>query len=382
MFKDLYSLVISFELVCYLISMLTLCCIRVKQKQAETLLLLKSSLPLTLILFSGAVLLSASVGSSDLEFIHRTLERNSSSPGLVLNQSMPALGIVLIVAGAAFRMVMIPAQFRLGESLKELPYWLITASAVASVGAGALFLMLFINSIAVFNFSYSEQVLFFLALIVLSATAGLLLVETELKMVLVLLVLQITGVFFAQLSAVCWKWRHESLGADSISILDLMKESAPEYLFSYLAILGLACLLESIGGQRAEIRYPEQIQGLISDQRILGSAAVFLLVVLMGVPGLSAFQLKWQAMQALFEIHQATSAGTMAVVHAGYVGLSVLLVLSSAIVTFLCGKMIMQICFTKPLARYRDIPDKSMAFICYCCVIGLLIFNLGRFVSL
>ncbi|QDT45850.1 NADH:ubiquinone oxidoreductase subunit N [Gimesia alba] len=382
MFKDLYSLILSFELVCFLISMFALCCIRVKQKQTEALLLLKSSLPLTLILFTGAVLLSASVGSSDLGFIHRILERNKPEPGLVLKQSISALGIVLIVAGAVFRMGAIPLHFRLGESLKKLPYWLSTLSAMISVCAGAIFLILFINTIVVFNSSYTEQVLFFLAVIVLSATAGLLLIETELKMVLVLLVLQITGVFFAQLSAVCWKWRHESLGADSISILDVMRESAPEYLFSYLSILGLACLLDSMGGRRSEIRYPEQLQGLISDQRILGGVAIFFLLVLMGVPGFSAFQLKWQTMQALFEIHQGTSTETMAVVHAGYVGLSVLLAVSSAIVAFVCGKMIIQISCAKPLARYRAIPNKGMAFICYCCVIGLLMFSLGRIVSL
>jgi formate hydrogenlyase subunit 3/multisubunit Na+/H+ antiporter MnhD subunit len=161
-----------------------------------------------------------------------------------------------------------------------------------------------------------------------------------------------------------------------------MKESVPEFLFAYLALLGLACLLDSVGGQRSGLRYSEQIQGLISDQRILGCAAILLLVVLMGIPGFSVFQLKWQTMQALFEIHQGTSTETMAVVHAGYVGLSVMLAISSAIVTFLCGKMVMQICFTKPLARYRNITDKNMAFACYCCVIGLLLFNLGRIVSM
>ena len=382
MFKDLYSLILSFELVCYLIPMFALCGIRVRHKQAETLLLLKSSLPLTLILFTGAVLLSASAGSSDLGLIHRILERNKPEPGLVLNQSIPALGIVLIVAGTVFRMGTIPVHFKLGESLKKLPYWLITLSAIISVCAGAFFLILFINSIAVSNLAYTEQVLFFLAVIVLSVTAGLLLIETELKMILMLFVFQISGVFFAQFSAVCWKWRHESLGGNSISILDVVKESAPEYLFSYLSILGLACLLDSIGGQRSAIRYSEQIQGLISDHRMLGSVAIFLLLVLMGVPGFSVFQLKWQTMQTLFEIHQGTSANTMAVVHAGYVGLAVLLAISSAFVAFVCGKMIIQISYAKPLARYRAIPDKSMAFICLCSVIGLLIFSLGRVVNL
>lgn len=382
MFKDLFFLVLGFELVCDLISMFLLCCIRVKHKQAETLLLFKSSLPLTLILLSGAVLLSASVGSSDLESIHHALERIGSEQRLVLNHSMPVLGIILIVAGAAFRMGTLPFQFRLGEPLKALPYWLITLSAIISVCAGASFLILFSNTIAVINLSYTEQALFFIALIVLTATAGLLLVEKELKMVLVLIVLQITGVFFAQLSAVCWKWRHESLGAESISILDVMQESVPEYLLACLVVIGLACLLDSIGGRRSEIRYADQIQGLISDQRLLGAAAVLLLAVLMGVPGFSIFQMKWQTMQVLFEIHQGTSAGTMAVVHAGYLGLAVMLAISSAIVAVLCGKIIMQICFAKPLTRYRHIPQKGMAFICYCCIIGLLIFHLGKIVNL
>ncbi|MCA9015663.1 MAG: hypothetical protein KDA77_10065 [Planctomycetaceae bacterium] len=376
MFQDLFFIVLGFELVCYLISMATLCCTRVEHKQAAMLLLFKTSLPLTLMLLSGVVLLSAAAGSSDLDSIQRSLERIGPEAGLVLNHSLPFLGIVLIVAGAAFRMGTIPVQFRLREFLKELPCWQITLSTLISVCAGAFFLLLFLNSIAVINLSYAEQVLFFLSLIVLSVTSGLLLIEKDLKLVLVLLVIQMTGIFFAQLSAVCWKWRHESLGADSISILDVMQESAPEYLFSYLVIFALACLLDSMGGRRAEIRYAEQLQGLLSDQRLLAAAAVLLLAVLMGVPGFSIFQMKWQTMQSLFEIHQGTSAETMAVVHAGYVGLTVLLVFSSAIVAFLGGKLIMQICFARPLTRHRQIPDKSMAFICYGCVIGLLMFNL------
>lgn len=382
MFKDLFFLVLGFELVCYLISLFTLCCIRVKHKRRETLLLFQSSLPLTLILLSGAVLLSASVGSSDLKTIHRALEQIGAEQPLVLNQSMSVLGIVLVLTGAAFRMVTLPVQFRFGKPLQALPYWLVTLSAIISVCAGVFFIILFMNAIVVINLSYTEQVLFFIALIGLSATAGLLLVEKELKMVLVLMVLQITGVFFAQLSAICWKWRHESLGKESISILDVMQKSAPEYLISCLVILGLACLLDSIGGRRSEIRYAEQIQGLMSDQRLLGAAAVLLLAVLMGVPGFAIFQIKWQTIQSLFEIHQGTSTGTMAVVHAGYVGLTVMLVISSAVVAFLCGKIIMQICFAKPLTRYRYIPHKSMALICYCCVIGLVVFSLGMIANL
>lgn len=382
MFNDLYFLVLGFELALYLLLWLTVCGIQVKHKKAPAFLLFKSFLPLTMILFSGVVLLSASAGSTHLESIRLSLSKVGQESGPLLNHSVPALGIVLIVTGIAFRMGAIPVNFCVSVLQKEMPYWLSTLSALISVCAGSIFLILFVNQIAVISFGYTEQILFFIALIVLASSAGLLLIEKELKVILVLIVTQITGVFFAQLSATCWKWRHESFGGESISILEMMKAFSPELIISFLAVLGLACLLDSLGDRQSEITYQDQLQGLIGDQRLLGSMAVILLATLMGFPGLSVFRMKWQTLLSLFEIHQTSSAGMMATVHSGFIGLAVVMVISSTIVVFVCAKLMIQICFTKPLTRYRHITHKRMAFICYVCVIGTLIFNLGMIVNL
>lgn len=382
MFNDLYFIVLSFELALYLLLWLTVCCVQVKHNQDSAYLLFKSFLPLTMILFSGALLLSASAGSTHLGAIHHYLSNVGQENGSFLDHSIPALGIVLIVAGIAFRMGSIPVNFHIGVLLKEMPYWLSTLSALISVCAGAIFLILFVNQIAVISFGYTEQILFFIALIVLATSAGLLLIEKELKVTLVLFITQLTGVFFAQLSATCWKWRHESFGGESISILEIMKALSPELLISFLAVLGLACLLDSLGDRQLKIAYQDQLQGLISDQRFLGGVAVVLLATLMGFPGLSVFRMKWQTLLSLFEIHQASSAGMMATIHSGFIGLAVMMVISSTIVIFICARLIIQICFAKPLTRYRHITHKRMAFICYVCVIGTLIFNLGMIVNL
>jgi NADH:ubiquinone oxidoreductase subunit 2 (subunit N) len=339
-------------------------------------LVFKSSLPVTLILFSGVVLLSASVGSTHLDSIQHYLSKASQDNSSLLSHSISTLGIVLIVAGIAFRMGAIPIHFHCRTLLKTAPYWQSTSFALISVCAGAAFLTLFLNKIAVINFGYTEQVLYFIALIVLAATAGLLLVEKELKVTLILLVLQITGVFFAQLSVTCWKWRHDLFGGESVSILDMTKEFSPLFLFSLLAVMGLACLLDSLSSHQSQIIYQDQLQGLIKDQRLLGGAAIILLATLMGFPGLSGFRLKWQTLLSLFQIHQEQSTGAMAIIHTGYFGLAVLMLISCTIVAFVCAKLIIQVSFAKPLARNRLIQQKRMAFICYCCVIVSLIFNL------
>jgi len=376
MFNDLFFLIFCFELTLYLILWLTVCQIPVKHKMDSVCLLFKSSLPLTMILFSGVVLLSASVGSAHLDSIQHYLSKASQENRSLMSHSIPALGIVLIVVGIAFRMGTIPVNFHSRGLLKAMPYWLTTLFALISVCVGSAFLILFVNKITVIDFGYTEQALFFIALIVLASTAGLLLVEKELKVTLQLMIMQITGVFFAQLSVTCWKWRHDLYGGESVSILDMMNEFSPMFLFSFLAVIGLACLLDSLGSHQSATMYPDQLQGLISDQRLLGAAALVLLATLMGFPGLSAFRLKWQVLLSLFEVHQEQSLGAMATIHTGYLGLAVLVLVSSTIVAFVCAKLMVQISFAKPLARNRLIAQKKMAFLCYCCVIASLIANL------
>jgi len=131
--------------------------------------------------FSGVLLLSASAGSTHLDSIHHYLSKIGQANGSLLDHSVPALGIVLIVTGIAFRMGTIPVNFRISVLLNEMPYWLSTLSALISVCAGSIFLILFVNQIAVISFGYTEQILFFIALIVLASSAGLLLIEKKLK---------------------------------------------------------------------------------------------------------------------------------------------------------------------------------------------------------
>ncbi len=382
MLNDLFFLVLGFELTLYLLMLLTLSRIQVEHRKRSALLFFKSTLPPTMVLFSGVALLSAATGSTQLASIQNALQRLSQESGQLLSRSLPALGIILIVTGIAFRMGAISTNFRSREILKEVPYWTSILSVLVTVCAGSTFLVLFVTQIAVIYFAYTEQVLYFIALIVLTASAGLLLIEKELKTTLVLIVMQTTGVFFAQLSAVCWKWRHASVEREAVSIQDLMYGFFPEILFSFLAILGLACLLDCLGSEKSEVRYQNQIQGLIIDQRLLGIAAVFLLAILMGFPGFSEFRMRLQTLRSLFEIHQEVSTGMMTTVHLGYLGLAVLLLISSTIVALSCAKLIIQICVTKPLTRYRQIKHKKMAFICYCWVVCLLIYNLKMITSL
>ncbi|MFK7777198.1 MAG: hypothetical protein QM501_03600 [Gimesia sp.] len=326
--------------------------------------------------------MSASVGSTRLSSIQRYLSNANLENDFSLSNSIPALAIVLIVAGIAFRMGTIPINFQSRIHLKAMPYWLTTLFALISVCVGSAILILFVNKVAVIEFGFMEQILFYIALIILASTAGLLLLEKELKVTLILIIMQITGVFFAQLSVACWKWRHDFLGREWVSIQDMMNEFSPMIAFSFLAVLGLACLLDSLSSQQSAIIYQDQLQGLIVDQRLLGSAAVILLATLMGFPGLPAFRLKWQTLISLFEIHQEQSTGAMATIHVGYLGLAVLILVSSTIVAFVCAKLMIQICFARPLGRNRLITQKRMAFFCYCCVIGSLIFNLRMIANL
>lgn len=375
MLNNLYFLILSFELILYLLMMLTLGCTQVEQRNESAILLLKSSLPITLVLLLGAVLLSASVGSTHLDFIHDYLQGLSLENGQTFSFILPALGIILIVVGIAFRMGVISTNFRSKRISKEVPYWILISSVLVTVCAGSFLLVIFVNQITVSYFGYTEQLLFFIALIVLCSTAGLLMVEKELKTILVLIVMQMTGVFFAQLSAMCWKWRHESIGEETLTFLEVMQAFAPNLLFSYLAVLGLACLLDCLGDHKSEIIYQDQLRGLILDQCLLGSAAIFFLCILMGFPGLSAFQMRWPTLLSLFEIHQESTLGMMATMHLGYLGLAVLIMISSAIVAFTCARMMLQICFDKPITRYRHIKHKKAAVICYFWVICLLIYN-------
>ncbi|QDU06739.1 hypothetical protein [Gimesia aquarii] len=377
MFNNLYFLAISFELVLFLISMFTLSRIKLEFQKETVLLHFKSTLPMTAILLSGVILLSASIGSTNLSVIHEALQRMGKESSLLLNLSVPALGIFLILTGAVFRMGAIPINFCVRIIQNEMSYWASILPALAFICSGLLFVVLFVDKIAVVSFVDTEQILGFLALIVLTTTAGLLLITTELKAILALVVMQFTGVFFTQLSAMCWKWRHDSNEFEASSILHAMKEFFPELLLSYLAILGLACLLDSLGDGQSKVNYPNQIQGLIGDQRYLGSAAIFLLAGLMGFPGLSVFRMRWQTLISLLEIHQESSVGMIPTVHLVYLGLAIIVVISSMIVSFVCAKLMIQVCFAKPLSRYRQIAQKRMALICYCGVLSLLILNLS-----
>ncbi|QDT94658.1 proton-conducting transporter transmembrane domain-containing protein [Gimesia aquarii] len=381
MFNNLFFLAISFELSLYLITLFALSRIQVESREETVLLRFKSSLPMSAILFSGVILLSASIGSTNLSVIHESLQRMGQESDLSLNLSAPALGIFLIMTGAAFRMGTVPTNFCVRFIQKEMPYWVSILSALAFICLGLIFLVLFVNKITVISFVDAEQILSLLALIVLTTTAGLLLIEKELKAILVLFMMQFTGVFLAQLSSTCWKWRHDSSEFEASSILDAIKEFFPELLLSYLAILGLACLLDSLSDRQSEVNYPNQIQGLIGDQRFLGSAAIFLLAILIGFPGLSVFRMRWQTLISLFEIHQESPVGMIPTVHLGYLGLGTVIVISSMIVSFVCAKLMIQICFVKPLARYRQIAHKGMALICFCSVISLLILNLRMIVK-
>lgn len=366
----------------YLILWLIVCQIPVKHKIDSAFLLFKSSLPLTIFLLSGVALLSASVGSVQLSSIQHYLSNASRDSDSLLSHSIPALAIILIMAGIVFRMVTIPANFQGRILLKAMPYWLTTLFTLISVCAGAVFLSLFVNKIAVIDLGLIEQILFFIALILLASTVGLLLMEKELKVTLILFIMQIAGIFFVQLSVACWKWRHDLLAGESVSILEMMNEFWPIFMFSFLAVAGLACLLDSLSTHQSVIIYQDQLQGLIYDQRLPGGAAMILLATLMGFPGLSVFQLKWQTLLSLFEIHQEQSTGAIATIHMGYLGLAVLLLVSFAVVAFLCAKLMIQICFARPLGRNRFIAQKRMAFIFYCCVIGSLIFNLRMIANL
>lgn len=365
-----------FELTLYLILWLMVCRAPAKHNRDSVSLLFHLSLPLTLILLSGVVLLSASVGSADLDSIQQYLSKASQEDNPLLSHSLSALGIVLIVAGIAFRMSTIPVNFYSREHLKTMPFWLSTLFTLISVGAGSTFLILFLNQIAVIHFGYTEQIIFFIALMILATTTGLLLIEKELKVTLILMIMQIVGMFFVLLSVTCWKWRYDLSGGASTSILDRMNEFSPMFFISFLAVMGLACLLDSLSSQQSEIVYQDQLQGLIGDQRLLGSAAILLLTVIMGVPGLASFQLKWQTLLSLFQVHQEQSSQALPTIHLGFLALAVLMLISCTTVAFVCGKFIIKVGFEKPLARHRILTQKRMAFFCYCCLILALLFHL------
>ncbi|HAH47293.1 MAG TPA: hypothetical protein DCM07_21030 [Planctomycetaceae bacterium] len=376
MANDLYFLVFCFELVLYLNFMLLTRGLRGMQKQVVCLQQLKATLPLTVILLTGVVLLSTAADSTDLNVIQKNLQSSGQELASLPNDRSAMLGLILIVSGALFRAGLLPVHFPNRLPLKEVTHLQAVMAILIPVAVGLLIMVLVVSQVIEVNLSSVEQLLFFLSLIVLTVAAGLLLVEKEWKGILYLIVIQSAGVFLALLSAVCWKWRHESLAAETVSIQQAMRVYTPALLFIWVAVIGLACFLDSLGQRRSAILYPEQLRGLIFDQRLSGSAAVILLALLMGIPGSAAFLLNWQVVVYLFEIHQEASKGTLAIVHAGYLGLSIVLIVSTTLVAFTCAKLILLICFAKPLARYRQRPHRGLALICYGCVLGALLFSL------
>ncbi|WP_145232337.1 hypothetical protein [Gimesia algae] len=381
MVNDLYFLVICFELVLYLNSMLLIRGVRGIVRQAAFLQLLKSTLPLTIILLTGVVLLSTAADSSDLGVIQKNLETSGLKQASSLNDYSVMLGLILIISGAVFRVGLLPIHFQNRLLLKETSHFQAMLATLFPVAAGLFFLVLVVSQVMVVNLSSVEQLLYFLSLIILASSAGLLLVEKEWKGILHLIIIQSAGVFLALFSAVCWKWRHESFSDEPVSIQQAMRAFTPELLLIWLAVFGLACFLDGVGRRRSALVYPEQLQGFLIDQRLLGSAAVVLLALLMGIPGSAVFIMNWQAVLSLFEIHQEASKGAMAIVHTGYLGLNIVLIFSSTLVAFTCAKLILQICFAKPLTRYRQRPHRGLVLICYGCVIGALLFSLQSMVG-
>ncbi|WP_417386845.1 hypothetical protein [Gimesia sp.] len=376
MANDLFFLAICFELVLCLNSLLLIRGMDRETRQAAFLQQLKSTLPLTVILLTGVVLLSTAADSTDLGRIQKNLQATGVSAASLLNDYSAMLGLILIISGAVFRVGLLPIHFQNRLLLRATSHLLSIITVLLPIAVGLCFLVLVVSQIMVANLSSVEQLLFFLSLIILASSAGLLLIEKEWKGILHLLAIQSTGVFLALFSAVCWKWRHESLDAETVSIKQAMQSYLPELCFIWLAIIGLACFLDSVGRRQSPIVFPDQLQGFFLDQRLSGSAVVILLALLMGVPGSAVFQLNWQTVLSLFEIHQEASKGTMAIVHAGYLGLCLLLIVSSTIVALTCAKLILQIGFAKPLSRHRQKPRRGLVLFCYGCVIGALLFSL------
>lgn len=381
MANDLYFLVICFELVLFLNSMLLTRGLDGEKRQTACLQQFKSTLPLTVILLTGVVVLSTAADSMDLGNIQNYLETSELSQASLLNDYSAMLGLILIVSGAVFRVGLLPIHFQDRLLLKETTHLQAIMAILLPVAAGLFFLVQVVSQVLVVNLSSVEQLLFFLSFIILVSSAGLLLIEKEWKGILHLIAIQSAGVFLALFSAVCWKWRHESSAAESVSIQQAMQTYIPELCVIWLAIIGFACFLDAVERRRSMLVFPDQLQGFLLDQRLLGSAAVVLLALLMGVPGSAVFQMNWQAILCLFEIHQEALKGTMAIVHASYLGLGMVLIVSSAMVAFTCARLILQISFAKPLTRYRQKPDQGMVLFCYGCVIGALLFSLRSVVN-
>ena len=375
MLNDLLFLALGFELILLCNSGLTLAQIPQLNRPLAAQLMLKSSLPLTLILLSGTILLIAVVDSTRLTDIHSYLNTISPRPGASGNHSLPALGILLTLLGCVFRMGAIPIHFRQQELRTEIPCWISTTTLLIPLTTGLSFLILIGSQIGVVESALLEQIFYYCALITLTVSSGLLLVEKQLRGLFDLLLTQTTGVFLALLSAVCWRWRHASENPESGSILQAIQEYAPELLFSYLTLAGLAFLIDALAQQGTKIRTPEQLRGLFADQRLAGIAAVLLLLTLAGFPALAVFRLKWQTLILLLEIHQPSMTGTMATLHAGYLGLAVVVAISSALTAFVCIRLLIQVCLAQPLTRHRQRSHRGMLIACYCCLIGSLIFS-------
>ncbi|WP_154935189.1 proton-conducting transporter transmembrane domain-containing protein [Gimesia maris] len=381
MANDLYFLVFFFELVLFLNFILLTRGLDGEKRQAAMLQQLKSNLPLTAILLTGVLLLSTAADSMNLGSIQNYLETSELSQASLLNDYSAMLGLILIVSGAVFRVGLLPFHFQNRLLLKETTCLQAIMAILLPVAVGLFFLIQVVSQVLVVNLSSVEQLLFFLSLVILVSSAGLLLIEKEWKGILQLIVIQSAGVFLALFSAVCWKWRHESSATESVSIQQSMQSYIPDLCIIWLAIMGFACFLDAVGRRRSALVFPEQLQGFLPDQRLLGITAVVLLALLMGFPGSAVFQMNLQAIRCLFEIHQEALKGTMAIVHAGYLGLGIVLVVSSAMVSFTCARLILQISFAKPLTRYRQKPHRGLVLFCYGCVIGALLFSLRSVVN-
>lgn len=381
MLNDLLFLVFSFELILLISSGLTLSQIRPDKRDSAARLILKTSLPIALLLLTGTIFLVAAANSTSLIEIQAYLNSITPQQSSGLSHSIPALGILLVVMGSIFRMGVIPVQFSLRSLLNESWCWVSTGTLLLPLTAGLCFLILLASQIGVIKSAELEQIFYFSALIILTVSTGLLLVEKQLRGLLDLLIIQTTGVFLALLSTVCWRWRHATGNPESGSILEIIQEYAPELLFSYITVAGLAFLVDALAQRRTEIRNPVQLQGLFSDQRLAGTAAVILLITLIGFPGLPAFRLKWQTLLLLLEIHQTSMTGTMATLHTGFLGLALVVAISSALTAFVCARLLFLIIFARPLARHRRIAHRGMIIACYCCVIGSLIFSLKMIVN-
>ncbi|MCA9019861.1 MAG: hypothetical protein KDA74_06965, partial [Planctomycetaceae bacterium] len=103
MANDLFFLVICFELILCLNYLLLIRGMDREKRQEAFLQQLKSTLPLTVILLTGVVLLSTAADSTDLGRIQKnlqTMQTTGLSQASLLNDYSAMLGLILIISGA------------------------------------------------------------------------------------------------------------------------------------------------------------------------------------------------------------------------------------------------------------------------------------------